>query len=109
MQTSLKRPRMQDDGVDSTADGPDNGGRCGVQGGHGADCTNGGGVQGRPSLTAAASNLGFLNEFIHLACAPTLLAMHMYPDCKEITESMAAWCVEATFSFAWGPADTGVQ
>ena len=39
----------------------------------------------------AGSDLKYLDDFIKLACAPKLLKLRMFPDCKEIAESMAVW------------------
>lgn len=42
------------------------------------------------SVTLPKPNLRYLNEFVRLNCAPELLAAKVFPDAKEITESMAA-------------------
>lgn len=86
-----KRPRLE---VDHSAGSSAKGSRKGEGSGGGVGPSRL--AAAPPSTAGPGTNLGFLNEFIHLACAPTLLAMHMYPDCKEITESMAAWCVLTT-------------
>lgn len=53
-----------------------------------------------PSTAAAAAaarrsspNLGYLDQFVQLTCAPAMLRLRLFPDAKEITESMA--CVHA--------------
>lgn len=33
----------------------------------------------------------YINEFIGLKCAPDLLALKLFPNAKEITESFSAW------------------
>lgn len=37
------------------------------------------------------NKLNYINEFISLKCAPDLLAMKLFPNAKEITESMAMY------------------
>jgi len=41
-------------------------------------------------ITLKYPQLHYLNEFIRLKCAPTLLESEMFPNIKEITESMTA-------------------
>jgi hypothetical protein len=36
-------------------------------------------------------HLSYITEFIRLECAPDIMAHHMFPDAKEITESMGAF------------------
>ena len=36
-------------------------------------------------------SLRYLNEFMRLRCAPDLLAARLFPNAKEVTESMGAW------------------
>jgi hypothetical protein len=43
------------------------------------------------SLTVPKPSLRYLDEFVTLKCAPDLLTAKIFPDAKEITESMAAF------------------
>lgn len=36
-------------------------------------------------------SIRYLNEFMRMKCAPELLARRIFPNAKEITESMGAW------------------
>jgi len=42
-------------------------------------------------LTRALENLCYLHELTRLRCAPDLLAMGLFPNAKEVTESFAAY------------------
>ena len=42
-------------------------------------------------VTFKKASLRYLDEFIKLKCAPDLLLNHLFPNAKEITESMAAF------------------
>lgn len=45
---------------------------------------------GKASSTQAETfSCRYMDELIRLGCAPELLSMKLFPDCKEITESMA--------------------
>lgn len=39
----------------------------------------------------ASMTTRYLSEFVRLKCAPDLLAAGLYPNAKEITESLGAW------------------
>ena len=43
------------------------------------------------TVRIARPSTRYLDEFIRLRCAPDLLAHRLFPNAKEITESMAAW------------------
>ncbi len=55
----------------------------------------------RRTENATTRRLGWTNRFIRLKCAPDLLVLGMYPNAKEITESMSA--VEAVLRCCRGP------
>lgn len=46
---------------------------------------------GTLTFTIKNPSLCYLNEFVNLKCAPDLLALGLYPNAKEITESMAVY------------------
>lgn len=46
----------------------------------------------------------YINEFIRLRGAPDLLALGVFPNAKEITETMAAWSAVLPASL-WPPCD----
>ncbi len=43
------------------------------------------------SLSVPKPSLRYLDEFTNLKCAPDLLSQHLFPNAKEITESMGAF------------------
>lgn len=45
--------------------------------------------------------LRYLNEFIGMHCAPDILLQRLFPDIKEITESMAAYSAVRTYLWQW--------
>lgn len=36
-------------------------------------------------------HLSYITEFIRLECSPDIMSKHLFPDAKEITESMGAF------------------
>lgn len=43
------------------------------------------------SLTFKGASLGYLTDFINMKCSPDILATRVFPNAKEITESMGAF------------------
>ena len=43
------------------------------------------------TIRVASPSRRYMDEFIKLTCAPDLLALKLFPDSKEITETMAAY------------------
>ena len=58
-------------------------------------------IECRDSLTAPLRkpSMRYLDEFLRLRCAPDLLAWGLFPNSKEITESLAAY--EAVRQYLW--------
>ena len=64
---------------------------------------------GLTTVTIKQRRTRYLDEFVGLTCAPDLLALRVFPNAKEITESMAAY--HAVRSHLWRtfkPGDSSV-
>ena len=55
-----------------------------------------------------SATLRHLDEFVKMRCSPELLRLSIYPNAKEITESMAAYHAYRTFFHKWLPAGSAI-
>ncbi len=54
------------------------------------------------SITFKQRSTRYLDDFVKLKCAPDLLALGVFPNSKEITESFAAFEAAKRFGLNWG-------
>ncbi len=60
----------------------------------------------RITITVPQRSDRYIDELLHLTCAPDLLELKMFPNSKEVTESMAAYnAVRKYCDVPWGDPD----